>query len=99
MLIACRRTTTDFIRLYNRSESIFASSFADRVFTSFHSFRAKRANPEVTLYRSSCHSSSMDPNSIITQVSRDQDQLNSSYQGTTLPSDSRGEICSFYVCM
>ena len=98
MLIACRRTTTDFIRFYNRRESIFASLFADRVLTSFHSFRAKRANPEVTLYRSSCQSSSMDPNSIITQVSRDQDQLNS-YQSTTLPSDSRGEICSFYVCM
>ena len=95
MLIACKRTATEFIRFCNRRESNFASLIADRVFTSFRPVRAKRANSEFTSYQTSCQSSTMDPNSIITQVSRDQDQLNG-YQGTSLPSDSRG---SFYVCM
>lgn len=89
MLIACRRTATSF---YNRRESIFASFVADRIFTSFRTFESKRADSEIldlSLCAISCQASVMDPNSIITQVSRNQDQLNT-YQ-SSLTADSRGK--------
>lgn len=93
MLKACRRTATEFISFYNRRESIFASFIAENIFTSFCTFGSKRAKRESLdpVYTILCKTLTMDPNSIITQVPRDQDQLNT-YQAS-LPDNSRGNSC------
>ena len=95
MLIACKRTATEFITFYNRRESIFASFVADTILTSFRRLGSKRANPEFlnfALKDISCKTPVMDPSSVITQVSRDQEhsQLNT-YQAS-VPSTNRGEL-------
>jgi len=95
MLLVCRRTVTEFKSFYNRKKSIFASFTAGNILTSFRTAGSKRADPklqDLALYLISSQTSTMDPNSIITQVSRDQDQLNT-YQASS-PTTNNGK---FYI--
>ena len=93
MLLNCTRQASKLVHLDNCLRSIFASFTSGSVFTSFRLSDLKRA--VVRHYNRTplaWTAKKMDASSIITQVSRDQDQYNGYHP--SLPDDGKGN-CTF----